>query len=192
MDINIDWLKEQVKKQKFRKLIALLCVTGVLMAVEFCFLSYSILKIIRYLILLIFMFLIAWIDQHERKIPNRLLKWLLLIRGILLVAEWFAYSGAGMVIFLSSLLGMLIGGGLFLLAHFVSRGGVGMGDVKLFAVIGAYMGSGSIMGVIFLTAVLSALYSLVMLVRKKIKLKEEIPFAPFILVGLILAMALGI
>ena len=95
------------------------------------------------------------------------------------------------MLFISALLGLLLGGGLFLLVHFLSKGGVGMGDVKLFAVIGAYMGSGSIMAVVFLTAVISAIYSLVMLARKKIKLKEEIPFAPFALAGVITVMALG-
>ena len=83
------------------------------------------------------------------------------------------------------------GGGMFLLAHFLTKGGVGMGDVKLLAVIGAYMGSGSIMAAAFLSVAASAFYSIVMLLLKKIKLKEEIPFAPFIFIGTVLTMALG-
>ena len=53
------------------------------------------------------------------------------------------------------------------------------------------MGSGSILAVIFLTVMASAAYSAVMLLFKKVKWKEEIPFAPFILVGTVLTMALG-
>ena len=88
-------------------------------------------------------------------------------------------------------MGALLGGGMFLLAHFISKGGVGMGDVKLFAVIGCYVGSGSIMSVAFLSALSGAVYSISMLLLKKIKLKEEIPFAPFIFVGTMLTMVLG-
>lgn len=191
MEINRAWLREQSENQNFKKLIAALCVAEILLAVEFFALSYGILKIARYLFLLAVMFFIAWIDQHNRKIPNRLLLWTLTVRVILLAAEWILYPGIGLVLFISALTGLVLGGGLFLLAHFLSRGGVGMGDVKLFVVIGAYVGGGSIMAVVFLTAVVSAVYSLVMLARKKIKLKEEIPFAPFALVGLAVAMALG-
>ena len=80
---------------------------------------------------------------------------------------------------------------MFLLADVISKGGIGMGDIKLFAVVGSYMGSGSILAVIFLTVMASAAYSAVMLLFKKVKWKEEIPFAPFILVGTVLTMALG-
>ena len=47
------------------------------------------------------------------------------------------------------------------------------------------------MAAAFLSVMVSAIYSVVMLLLKKIKLKEEIPFAPFIFVGTALTMALG-
>ncbi len=158
---------------------------------EFCLFSYGVLKIIRYLILLAALFVIAWTDWHEKRIPNRILLLLLEIRGILLLLEWAAYPKYGFSLLLSALLGLLLGGGMFLLASGISRGGIGMGDVKLLAAVGSYMGSGSILAVIFLAVTASAVYSIVMLILKKIKLKEEIPFAPFILIGTILTMALG-
>lgn len=185
------WLKKQLKNRKFVILAAAGALTGALLLAEFLMLSYSIWKIVRYVVLLEAMFLTAWIDQHDRKIPNKILFILLLIRGISLAGEWLTHPDLGLAILISALLGLLIGGGIFLLAHFITRGGVGMGDVKLLAVIGAYMGVGSIMTVIFLTAVASAGYSIIMLILRKVKLKEEIPFAPFVLAGLILSMALG-
>ena len=81
---------------------------------------------------------------------------------------------------------------MFLICYFITRGGVGMGDVKLFFVAGLYLGSGGIMAVIVTTVFSSAVYSIVQLVRKKAKLKDEIAFAPFVWIGRILAMALGI
>ncbi len=191
MRSGIQWIKIQLKDRKFCTLIAAGGVTAILLSMEFFLFSYSILKIFRYLVLICAMFIIAWIDQHEKRIPNRFLLLLLGTRAVILIVEWAAVPSVGMSLLISSVLGLLLGGGLFLIAYFISRGGVGMGDVKLFAVIGTYVGGGSIMGLVFLTVLVSALYSIVMLIRKKIKLKEEIPFAPFALVGTILTMALG-
>lgn len=166
-------------------------ILGIGLTAEFCMLSYGLPKIVRYLILLAAMFGIAWIDWHDRRIPNKILILLLAARGILLCIEWTVYPEYGVSLLLSALLGLLAGGGMFLLAGVISRGGIGMGDIKLFAVTGIYMGSGSILAVIFLAVMASAVYSVVMLLLKKVKLKEEIPFAPFVLIGTVLTMALG-
>lgn len=191
MEPTLQRIKIQLKDRKFRIYAGLGIIVGIVLCAEFLMFSYSILKCVRYLVLLAATFVIAWIDRHERRIPNRILLILLGIRAVLLVGEWTLVPSMGLSLLISSLMGMLIGGGLFLLAYFISRGGVGMGDVKLFAVIGTYMGTGSIMALVFMTALVAALYSIIMLILKKIKLKEEIPFAPFVLVGTILTMALG-
>lgn len=191
MEKTIFWFKEQWTDKKFRNYTFAAFVSGIGLSAIFSIYSYNVLKIIRYLILYAVLFLTAWIDQGNRRIPNKILKMLLGIRGILIVLEWLMFPQLGLAVLISALLGMLLGGGMFLLAHFISKGGVGMGDVKLLAVIGAYMGSGSIMSVVFLAVVASACYSIVMLILKKIKLKEEIPFAPFIFIGTVLAMAFG-
>ena len=185
-------MKEQLKNRNLQILLVVGALVELALAFEFFWFSYSVLKSIRYLFLLGVMFIIAWIDHCDRKIPNKLLFFLLSGRATLLAVEWLVFPEVGKILLFSSLLGMVLGGGLFLLAHFISRRGVGMGDVKLFGVIGAYMGAGSIMTVVFLTAAFSAIYSIVMLARKKIKLKEEVPFAPFALAGLVAAMALGV
>lgn len=164
---------------------------GMGLTAEWIAFSYGFFKILRYLILYAALFLTAWIDQKSKRIPNQILKVLLVIRGIVFVPEWMACPKLGPALLLSAGMGALLGGGMFLLAHFVSKGGVGMGDVKLLGTIGCYVGSKSIMSAAFLSAVCGALYSITMLLFKKIKLKEEIPFAPFIFAGTILTMALG-
>lgn len=191
MEKNISWFKEQWTDKKFRICMVVVLASGIGLTAIFSVFSYNILKILRYLILYAALFLTAWIDQGNKRIPNKILKVLLGIRGILIILEWLVFPKLGLAVLISALLGMLFGGGMFLLAHFLTKGGVGMGDVKLLAVIGAYMGSGSIMAVAFLSVAASAFYSIVMLLLKKIKLKEEIPFAPFIFIGTVLTMALG-
>lgn len=191
MKAGIQWIKQQMNDKRFRILAVAGGIAGIVLCVEFVLFSYSVPKILRYLILLESMFLIAWIDQRERRIPNKILLAMLAARTVIFIVEWILIPSMGLALLISSGFGMLLGGGMFLLAHFLSRGGVGMGDVKLFAVAGWYVGAGSIMALVFLTALVSAAYSIVMLLLKKIKLKEEIPFAPFVLMGTILTMALG-
>lgn len=191
MKQSISWFREQWTDKKFRICLIIALTVSIGLAAEFFLFAYSIWKISRYMVLTAALFFIAWIDWQSRRIPNRILKMLLAVRGILLAAEWLTYPKLGLAVLLSALLGAAIGGGMFLIAHFISKGGVGMGDVKLFIVIGSYMGSGSIMTAVFLSVMASAFYSIAMLLLKKIKLKEEIPFAPFIFVGTVLTMALG-
>lgn len=191
MDQGIKWFKEQLENRKFQHSFIFILGVGIGLMAEFFVFSYSILKILRYLILYLALFLIAWIDQQHRRIPNKILLRLLVLRGGIFVLEWLMFPNMILAILISAILGLLLGGGLLLLAHFISKGGVGMGDVKLLAVTGGYMGSGSVMTVVFLSVIISAVYSIVMLMLKKIKLKEEIPFAPFIWIGTMLTMALG-
>lgn len=191
MKQGISWFRKQWTDKKFRICLIIVLTVSIGLAAEFFLFAYSIWKISRYMVLAAALFFIAWIDWQSRRIPNRILKMLLTVRGILLAAEWLTYPKLGLAVLLSALLGAAIGGGMFLIAHFISKGGVGMGDVKLFIVIGSYMGSGSIMTAVFLSVMASAFYSIAMLLLKKIKLKEEIPFAPFIFVGTVLTMALG-
>lgn len=185
------WLKEGLHEKKFRRYLFVEVLVIALLVAEFHMLSYGILKIIRYVILLLGLFMISYVDRKKKIIANKNLLELLGIRCILLILEWIMFPEVGLGLLFSAGIGMLLGGGIFLLAYIISRGGIGAGDVKLLAVVGSYVGSGSIFAVVFLTVVAAAIYGIVMLLLKKIKLKEEMPFAPFVLIGTILVMALG-
>ena len=86
---------------------------------------------------------------------------------------------------------MLIGFLIFFLARIFSRKSVGMGDVKLAAVLGWYLGGALIWFDIVLSLFLAAGYSLLQLIRKKLSMKDSIPLAPFFSVGTILILLLG-
>ena len=186
------WLKKEWQKKSFRVFLVvnvLLCF--LLTAENIGLFSSGVLRALRYDLLLAALAVIAWIDRRSKRIPNSILLAMIPIRLIFLALEWILYPDMGLAMFISSVMGALIGGGLFLLCYFLTRGGIGMGDVKLFAVVGLYVGSGVVMTMVFLSVVASAVYSIIQLLRKKTKLKDEIPFAPFIWIGLILAMAIG-
>ena len=191
METMKNWFITEWKNKNFR----IYCLVDVLIVAaliaEFVMFEYGWVKIVRYLILLEGIFGIAWIDKHTKRIPNQVLLVLAVIRTVLLAVELVVYSQMGLSVAISSLLGSLIGGGMFLLCYFLTKGGIGMGDVKLFFVIGYFLGGGVIMSCVALTAFAAAIFSIVQLIRKKTKLKDEMPFAPFVLIGLIITMGLG-
>lgn len=185
------WIEEQWKEKGFQLLMLFNIVAMVVLSVEFYRFQYSIMKVVRYLIMFFVLSLIAWIDGKSKRIPNKLLVLLIVIRTILLIMECIFYHEIWLTVIITFFMGALIGGGMFLFCYLITRGAVGAGDVKLLTVIGYYLGSGVIFTDIFLTVVLSTLYSVLQLILKKTGLKEEIPFAPFVYVGTLLTMALG-
>ena len=74
----------------------------------------------------------AFVDLHERKLPNRLLGFALLAALVGVCAT--AHAGYAV----DALIGMVVAGGSMLLVRLCR--GVGMGDVKMAGVIGASVG----------------------------------------------------
>ena len=92
--------------------------------------------------------------------------------------------------FLNSLIGGLLGYGIiwsiiYFYRQLKKKEGMGLGDAKLFAVIGFWFGWVSIPFVIFLSSIIALLSVLPDLVRSSKKLSSQIPFGPFIILGTI-------
>ncbi len=96
---------------------------------------------------------------------------------------------------MSAVLGMLVGGGsLWLVAYlyfvFRNREGMGGGDVKLLAWIGAVLGISAIPIVILLSSVFGAMIGLILAMRSKQGLKHAIPFGPYLVAAALAYMLL--
>lgn len=93
---------------------------------------------------------------------------------------------------LSALLGALLGGGVFYVLVMISQGGVGLGDAKLTMFIGAVLGLlqpreptvRALLYGIFLGGVIAT----VLLVTRIRRLKDYIPYGPFLCLGAVLAV----
>jgi leader peptidase (prepilin peptidase)/N-methyltransferase len=92
---------------------------------------------------------------------------------------------------LASLLGLLIGGTLFYLIALVSKGGMGGGDIKLIAMIGAFLGWQGVLFTIFSSALLGSLVGMMLILLGKKGRKDKVPFGPFLSCGAILFMLCG-
>ncbi len=89
------------------------------------------------------------------------------------------------------LLGMGIGGGL-LIVSLLSKGGIGAGDGMVVLISGIYLGVRENCFLLLLALLVSSLYSGVLWIGKKVDRKQKIPFIPFLLVGYIMRLVLGI
>ncbi len=87
-----------------------------------------------------------------------------------------------------SILGLLIGGGFFLLIAIVSNGSMGGGDIKLMGMLGFFLGFKKIIMVTFLSFFIGAIFTLPLLLSKKKSRKDMIPFGPFIALSALVTM----
>ena len=128
---------------------------------------------------------IAVIDLRHRIIPNRLTYPALLASAVLIVLAWLIDDAVDPV---RAAIGFLLyGGGLFVVAA-VSRG-MGMGDVKLAALIGLVLGSiglGSVGVAAGAAIVLGGLGAVAALAMGKGR-KSAIPFGPSLAAGAVVA-----
>lgn len=141
-------------------------------------------------------FLLAWlavaacIDGKRRIIPL----WLTRTGGIaaLLYLAILWIGGASLLNVLAyGGLGLLLGSCVFLICSLLSRGGMGMGDVRLFAVLGLFCGWQRLIAVMFYTVLSLAVYGVARIVQKKLSLRSTLPIGPFALIGMVLTTLLG-
>ena len=100
------------------------------------------------------------------------------------------------ITFLNSLLGVLLGGGsLFLVATLYQwlfkREGMGGGDVKLLAMIGAFLGWKAVILTILLGSLIGSITGIIIMVSKGKDFKYAIPFGPFLSLGAVIALFYG-
>lgn len=137
--------------------------------------------------------LLALIDLGHRLLPNRVVLpalgagVLLLLVAAGLDGDWTAFARAGAaaaVLF-----------AVFLVLALVAPAGLGMGDVKLAAVVGLYLGWISWRAVVLGGAagfVVQAVAALVLLAARRVGRKGELPFGPAMLIGALLALLVAV
>ncbi|MBI1861902.1 MAG: prepilin peptidase [Deltaproteobacteria bacterium] len=121
------------------------------------------------------------VDLHHQIIPDEIS-----IGGIPVGFLYVLWSGD--ILWWQSLLGIVAGGGSFLAVSWVyekitGRDGLGGGDVKLLAMIGAWLGYQAILPVIVISSAVGSLVGISLMVAKAKGMKEAIPFGPFLAAG---------
>lgn len=112
-----------------------------------------------------------------------------IVAGSLLMPDPFMrYTLLG---FKASVIGLLTGGGLFYAIAVLSKGGMGGGDIKMMAMVGALMGWKSVLLTIFLGSLTGAAFGIFLMITQGKGRKTKIPFGPFLALGTIITLFYG-
>lgn len=117
---------------------------------------------------------IAYIDLNHKVIPDLLT--LPLMGGVLLFKLW-----QGDLV--NALIGLLVGGGILGLVAWIYPQGMGWGDVKLLASVGALLGWEKTCYVLVLGCLLGLLMVIPLILLKKMERKQQFPFGPFLVLA---------
>jgi leader peptidase (prepilin peptidase)/N-methyltransferase len=119
---------------------------------------------------------ITAIDLRHQIIPDAIT-----LPGV--VAGLVANLASQRVSWLESVAGIVVGGGLFFVIILASGGGMGGGDMKLGAMLGAFLGWKVVLFAVFVAVVLGGGLALGLLASGRRSRKDPIPFGPFLAAG---------
>lgn len=130
--------------------------------------------------------IISVIDLYTMRIPNRINLILAGIHGLFIVLGWSVSWG-------QALLGALLGGGVLLGIRYLSlvilkKEGMGMGDIKLALVCGLYLGPVKVLFGLLIAVYIAGFILLVLLLMRKIKRNQYIPYGPFLAGGFVISL----
>jgi leader peptidase (prepilin peptidase)/N-methyltransferase len=151
--------------------------TGLLFALFFCRFGFHPVTLVAWL-LAAALVAISFIDLDHQIIPD-----VISLPGIpigflcSLALPWVSWQ--------SSLLGILLGGGILLAIALgyewlTKQEGMGLGDVKLLAMLGAFLGAPAVLPIIFLASIMGTLVGVPLMLIKRAGRKLAIPFGPFL------------
>ncbi len=135
------------------------------------------------LVLMAFLLPLAAVDWRWKRVPNRILGLALLCRMLLAGVELWYWKGQALERWAGDLAAAVAVMGFFLLALLLSKNGIGMGDIKLFGVMGIFLGMERTLGALFMGMLAAFALSVVLLVSRRKGRKDTIAFVPSICLG---------
>lgn len=191
---NVKWNSKEttVLKLTRNKIYYLLFAIVVLIVLMYLFervYHLSLLQEIKLLSLVLIMLPIAAIDIRVQKIPNKLIIVALLLRCVLFVPEFIISSSNGFAVLKDSLFASIIITSFFFVFALCLKNSIGMGDIKLFGIIGLYQGVFGMINSVFYSLTVSFVLSVLLLISKKKSRNDTISFGPSIFLGTIIAIA---
>ncbi|HLR68457.1 prepilin peptidase [Virgibacillus alimentarius] len=158
-------------------------VTGILFTVSYLKFGFT-LELITALLIVSMLMIILISDLTFMVIPNKVLLFFLPLFTIAHILQplhsWWA-----------SIVGALIPFGMIAIIIIVSRGGMGAGDMKLFGVLGFILGLEKTLLTFFLSCLIGAIVSTLLLFLNILKRKQPFPFGPYIIIGTLISYFYG-
>ncbi|MGC8976982.1 MAG: prepilin peptidase [Candidatus Ratteibacteria bacterium] len=148
-----------------------------------------------YNLLFLSLVIISFIDMDTFLIPD-----VIVIPGIflgLLFSFFFPqiYQMERIEGLIYSFFGVIAGGGVLIFLGFIGKllfkkDAMGGGDVKLLGMVGAFCGWKSILLTLFFASLFGTLISLILILIKKKKIEDYVPFGPYLAIGAVISVFL--
>ena len=142
----------------------------------------------KFMILIPMLIIAFLIDFRLQIIPNRLTLTIFEFGMIFTFIETLLNTNAGIYFFIDNMLGMVVGAGIFLLITLIGgaiagKEAMGFGDVKLMGALGLFFGWTNMILISVMSFLFAAIVSIGILITRRKKISEYIPFGPFIVVS---------
>jgi len=154
----------------------------------FSYLRFGIsLELFTFLVFVSLLIPISFIDLQTTLIPDSLS-----ISGIFLGLALSVLRGLALISLIGAIAGALL---IFIIIisgkRIYKQDVMGYGDIKLAAMIGAFVGWAGILLTVMIGSFLGAVYGLIQIKRGKLTMKSQIPFGPYLAIGGIISFLYG-
>lgn len=144
---------------------------------------------LAYYVFISTLIVITYIDLDHRIIPN-----MITLPGIPLF--FLASFALPTVTYMDAIWGLLAGGGslwaiAWIYGLLTGKEGMGGGDIKLLAMIGAFLGWKGVLFTIFVSSAVGTLVGIAVMFQTRKGMKLAVPFGPFLSIGAITYIFLG-
>lgn len=176
------------KELKIYMVVVLLMIIGNTLMLQLFYRDNSMIANIKRVILLSLMGPIAYMDFKETRIPNQFIILGLVCRVVLIPVE-LLFSAK---LFFPAILSEVIAAAALFLAAALCRlcikNAIGAGDMKLFLIMGLFLGLDGIWSAILLSLLISFFIAVFLLLSKKKTKKDSIAFGPALAIGTYLSI----
>ena len=146
---------------------------------------------LKLLVLVLLILPMAVIDYRFQKIPNEFILAAFAVRCLFYIVEFIISPASALTVLKDNILGAVVIGIFFMLLLLIFKNSIGMGDIKLFMIMGLYQGLWGVINSIFFSLMVSFVIAVVLLITHKKKRNDVISFGPSIFIGTILAIGLS-
>ena len=202
----IDWCNERLPEYKkvfsreffteYLKNCRLRYILMTLMAIIYVVLLYRFgftINTLKFALLIPMLISAFCIDYKLQIIPNRLTLTIFEVGLIFTFLSAMLNLNGGIGVLVNNILGMIVGAGIFLLITIIGgiiagKEAMGFGDVKLMGAMGLFFGWVNIILISVMAFLFAAIVSIGILIFRRKKINEYIPFGPFIVVAAIITI----
>lgn len=179
-------------RKKWREWIVICSSAALCTITTWVLMNYEIfwLDICKYSVVAVVLISVMIIDWKLHIIPNNIVLSLFFSDVVLLLIDFFVYRDSVGTTLLVKIISLVFNLVLFYVLARLTREGIGMGDVKIIAVLGWILGLSTTLIVVLFALLMCTVVSVFLLMRKKKNKNDTVPFGPFLFLGYILMLLL--